>query len=199
MTRTSLVGVWLTLLLSIVVGLFWYNDWLYQLPTPVPANYREVPTGTTVSWVNDINATKDKPLFLHFYNPDCPCSKFNRSHFRSLVQTYKKQVNFAVVVMTDKKYSQQYIQDKIGLNVPVYFDKTIADRCGVYSTPQAAIIDNDQKLYYRGNYNSSRYCSDEKTAYAKIALAGLLESKSLPELDAKALTAYGCTIPVCKN
>lgn len=199
MTRTSLVVVWLTLLLSIVAGLFWYNDWVYQLPTPVPANYREVPTGTTVSLVNDVNVTSDKPLFLHFYNPDCPCSKFNRSHFRSLVQTYGESVHFAVVVMTDKKYSEEYIQEKIGLNVPVYFDKTIADRCGVYSTPQAAIIDVDQKLFYRGNYNSSRYCSDEKTAYAKNALAGLLASKSLPELDAKALTAYGCTIPVCKN
>ena len=108
-------------------------------------------------------------------------------------------MQFVVVVMTEKKYSEKYIQEKIGLELPVVFDQTVAERCGVYSTPQAAILDKDQKLYYRGNYNSSRYCTEEKTAYAKIALAGLLNSESLPVMTAQAVKAYGCSLPVCKN
>lgn len=199
MTRSGLVIVWLTLLFSTVAGLFWYNDWVYQLPTPVPLHYKPISIGTEINVKDQINAPADKPVFLHFYNPDCPCSRFNKSHFRSLVQSYGDKIHFAVIVLTDKKYSEKYIQDKIGLDLPVFFDQSIANRCGVYSTPQAAILDKNQKLFYRGNYNSSRYCTDEKTAYAKIALDGLLSSQTLPDIDQKALTAYGCTLPVCKN
>jgi hypothetical protein len=199
MTRFGLVMVWLTLLFSTVAGLFWYNDWVYQLPTPVPLHYIPISTGSPIYLKGKINAPTGKPVFLHFYNPDCPCSRFNKSHFRSLVQSYGNQVHFAVVVMTDKKYSEKDIQDKIGLNLPITFDRSIANQCGVYSTPQAIILDKDQKLFYRGNYNSSRYCTDEKSAYAKIALDGLLKSNTLPDVDPKALTAYGCTLPLCKN
>jgi hypothetical protein len=102
-------------------------------------------------------------------------------------------------VLSDKSYSVEKIQDKIGLDIPVIFDQSLADRCGVYSTPQAVLVDNSQKLYYRGNYNATRYCTEEKTAYAKMALDGLLNSQSLPVLSARALKSYGCTIPVCKN
>lgn len=199
MNRFGLVMVWLTLLFSTVAGLFWYNDWVYQLPTPVPLHYTPVLTGSQIDLSDKIHAPTGKPVFLHFYNPDCRCSRFNKSHFRSLVQSYGERVHFVVVVMTDKKYSKKYIQDKIGLELPVFFDPSIANQCGVYSTPQATILDKDQQLFYRGNYNSSRYCTDEKSAYAKIALDGLLNSNTLPDVDQKALTAYGCTLPLCKN
>ncbi|NIJ55456.1 DUF6436 domain-containing protein [Dyadobacter arcticus] len=199
MIRMGLVIAWLTMLLSSVGVLFWYNDWKYRLPTPVPANYVNVPPGTKIDLGKMIQSTGDKPVFLHFYNPECPCSRFNKSHFQSLVRSYGNSVHFVVVVLSDKAYSADEIQDKLGLKIPVVFDESIATRCGVYSTPQAALIDKDQKLYYRGNYNASRYCTEEKTAYAKIALNGLLKSQSLPTLTAQALKSYGCTMPVCKN
>ncbi|MHA4741229.1 TlpA family protein disulfide reductase [Dyadobacter sp. MSC1_007] len=199
MMRTGLVIAWLTLLASTVGALFWYNDWVYQLPTPIPKNYRPVKTGTVIDLGEQIQNQDDKPVFLHFYNPECPCSRFNKSHFQSLVRRYGRQVRFVVVVLSDKSYSVEKIQDKIGLDIPVIFDQSLADRCGVYSTPQAVLVDNSQKLYYRGNYNATRYCTEEKTAYAKMALDGLLNSQSLPVLSARALKSYGCTIPVCKN
>jgi hypothetical protein len=195
----GLVIAWLTLLLSTVGALFWYNDWVYQLPTPIPTNYKPVALGTRINLDKKIQNQTGKPVFLHFYNPECPCSKFNQSHFRSLVRTYGQDIDFVVVVLSDKKYSAEKIQDKLGLDIPVVFDQSVAARCGVYATPQAALIDGDQKLYYRGNYNASRYCTDEKTAYAKMAIEGLLESQSLPLMTAKALKSYGCTLPVCKN
>ncbi|CAG5068125.1 hypothetical protein DYBT9623_00854 [Dyadobacter sp. CECT 9623] len=198
MIRIALVTAWLTLLLSVVGALFWYNDWVYQLPTPVPRNYVSVATGTRINLGQDINVS-EKPVLLHFYNPECPCSRFNKSHFQSLVRSYGDKVQFTVVVLSDKKYSVEQIQDKIGLDIPVSFDQSLATRCGVYSTPQAALIDQEQQLYYRGNYNASRYCTDEKTAYAKIALDGLLKSESLPTLGTQALTSYGCSMPICKN
>ncbi|MCF2505171.1 redoxin domain-containing protein [Dyadobacter sp. CY107] len=199
MIKVAFVIAWLTLLLSSVAAIFWYSDWKYQLPTPVPKNYTAVTMGTKIDLKSKLPNMDDKAVFLHFYNPECPCSRFNKSHFQSLVREYGKDTHFVIVVLSDKIYSQEDIQEKIGLKIPVIFDQSLATQCGVYSTPQAAIIDNNRQLYYRGNYNSSRYCTAEKTAYAKIALDGLLKSQALPVMTAQALKSYGCMMPVCKN
>ncbi|GGB78864.1 DUF6436 domain-containing protein [Dyadobacter sediminis] len=197
MYRIILLSAWLMFLFVLASTLFWYNDWVYRMPTPVPAYYKSVSTGTKIDLSTQVNAPKGKPLFIHFYNPACPCSRFNKNHFQSLVHTYGKSIHFVVVVLSDEQYTRQYIQEKIGLNIPVLFDRSIAARCGVYSTPQAALIDTNQQLYYRGNYNASGYCSDKKTAYAKMAIDSLMQSRAILKWDQLALKAYGCTIPVC--
>lgn len=191
--------VWLTMLLSAVGALFWYNDWVYQLPTPIPDGYQPVHLGTPVALTNLPTLSKDKPVLLHFFNPGCPCSRFNAAHFRSLVRQYRQQVDVVVVVMSDKTYSVEEIQKRLGADVPVVFDQSVAKRCGVYSTPQAVLLDKNRHLYYRGNYNRSRYCVDEKTSYAKLALAHLLHNRSNPDFDPLALKAYGCSAPYCKT
>jgi hypothetical protein len=197
--KKILVLVWLALLLSAVGALFWYNEWVYHLPTPVPPGYRSVGRGTPVklNWPQGLNP--EKPLFLHFFNPDCPCSRFNIANFKSIVNRYGSQVNFAVVVINNDRYSASEIQDKLGLNIPVLFDQSIAKACGVYSTPQAVLIDKGHKLYYRGNYNRSRYCTDEQTNYAKMAINGLLHDNTRLTFDKMALQSYGCSLPNCKK
>ncbi|GAB3903297.1 hypothetical protein GCM10028803_31490 [Larkinella knui] len=101
--------------------------------------------------------------------------------------------------MSIKTYSVQQIQEKLELNLPVMFDKSIAAVCGVYSTPQAVLLDSKNRLYYRGNYNRSRYCTDERTSYAKRALIGLLNKDANQVIDPLAVRAYGCSLPYCKN
>lgn len=191
--------MWLLVLLSAVGALFWYTDWIYQLPTPVPANYKPVKNGTVIPVSKYVAVPSDKPVLLHFFNPACPCSRFNKTHFQALVREFSDRVTFAVVVMSPKPYSAEEIREKLGLALPVLFDPSIAKACGVYSTPQAVLLDTRHQLYYRGNYNKSRYCTDEKTSYAKMALAGLLRNESGPAFDPYALTSYGCSLPYCKN
>jgi hypothetical protein len=197
--RKLLVGIWLMLLLSGMGALFWYNEWIYHLPTPVPENYKPVSQGKLIKLKGQSQTDHTKPLFLHFFNPDCPCSRFNISNFKSLVKQYGHQINFVIVVMNNKLYTAREIQDKFDLNVPVLFDASIATSCGVYSTPQAVLLDTGHKLYYRGNYNISRYCTDEKTSYAKIAIAGLLHDDKKIIFDQLALRAYGCRLPNCNK
>ena len=79
--------------------------------------------------------------------------------------------------MNNNYYTAKQIQDKFGLDIPVLFDSSLAKACGVYSTPQAVLIDNNQNLYYRGNYNRSRYCTRQK-------------KQAMPNLPSKAC----CTI-----
>lgn len=121
------------------------------------------------------------------------------THFKSLVKLYGNEVDFGIVVMTNQQYTAKEIQDKFDLQIPVSFDTLIAASCGVYSTPQAVILTADHQLYYRGNYNKSRYCTDKNSNYAQIALEGLLHGNSNMLFDRHALTAYGCRLPECKK
>jgi len=201
----SLTKIFIAALLIIIgscIGyVFWYQEWKYSLPTPVPSNYRAINSGTYVS-IKDIPGLErsSKPLFLHFFNPDCPCSRFNISQFKSLVKEYGQIIDFAVVVLaSNSRYTEKDIQRKFDLALPVVFDSSYAAACGVYSTPQAAIINTDKSLYYRGNYNKSRYCTDKKTSYAQIAIDSLLAEQRQPLFGPAATVSYGCTLPTCKK
>lgn len=193
--KKGAVIIWLGLLFTGVSAFFWYNDLVYRLPTPVPENYKAVSTSATINLEPALKSDNNKPVFLHFFNPVCPCSRFNIAHFKSLVKQYADEASFAIVVMSNKEYTEKEIQNKFDIKLPVLFDTAIAASCGVYSTPQAVIIDTNQKLYYRGNYNKSRYCSDKKTEYARIALDSLLHHNPNVVFDQFALKAYGCELP----
>jgi len=193
--KKSVIIIWLLFLFAAVIAFFWQNEWVYNLPTPVPKNYKEVALASHIEVAKKWN--KKKPVFLHFFNPDCPCSRFNIPHFKSLIKQYGNEVTFMVVPITKIIYSEKEIQKRFGLTVPVLTDTTLAASCGVYSTPQAVIIDVHQQLFYRGNYNKSRYCTDKKTEYAKMALASLLSNRQHGPFDSYALKAYGCELPTC--
>jgi len=206
---------WLGLIFGGIIALFWYNSWKYQLPTPVPENYVSVNNGTLIKLPPEIllrsqaaskqtrlpesDHRQNKPVFLHFFNPDCPCSRFNLPHFKSLVKEYGHEMDFIVVVMNNTRYTTAQVKEKIGLDIPVSFDTAFAKSCGVYSTPQAVILTKDSQLYYRGNYNKNRYCTDKKTNYAQMAIENLLGNKQGKILDKYALTAYGCQLPTCEK
>ena len=193
-----LLTTWLLAILAVIVLLFWQNEWKYSLSTPVPANYHLVKQGDIINISYQSELKEKKPLFLHFFNPACPCSRFNIPHFKSLVKKYSNSINFAVVIMSnDSTYTVKDIQDKFGLLVPVLFDKSLAVSCGVYSTPQAALIDTNHKLYYRGNYNRSRYCTDANSNYAQQAIDSLLARHFNIVFNESALKSYGCQLPNC--
>lgn len=190
--------IWLCIVFTGIAFLFWQNEWKYSLPTPVPANYHKVETGSFVNAAALTGIKTGKPLFLHFFNPSCPCSRFNMSYFKTLVNKYGDKVNFAMVVIN--KYNQlsaDKIREKYKLQIPVLFNAAIADSCGVYSTPQAAILDTDSRLWYRGNYNKSRYCTEAGSNYAQIALDSLLSSHHQPLLSEAAYKSYGCQLSLC--
>jgi hypothetical protein len=197
--KKILLVSWLFILASGIGYVFWYNEWKFSLPTPVPDNYHAIDIGAKIA-IKELPEVpaNNKPLFLHFFNPDCPCSRFNVAHFRSLDKEFGDRMNFVVVALCRKdRYTESAIRKKFGFDMPIVFDSSYAAACGVYSTPQAAIIDTDQRLYYRGNYNKTRYCTDKKTNYAQIAIESLLSDQNNIDLGPAATKSYGCTLPVC--
>jgi thiol-disulfide isomerase/thioredoxin len=182
---------------SSMACIFWYTDWKYSLPTPVPAQYHPITSGSYIDLAGKLPVPGNKPVFLHFFNPDCPCSRFNIPYFKSLVKKYGDKISFAIVVLNNQTYTAKEIQEKFDVGLPVSFDSTIAAACGVYSTPQAVLLDASHHLYYRGNYNKNRYCTDPRSNYAQMAIDSLFGNIPRPVFTSLALKAYGCQLPVC--
>jgi hypothetical protein len=196
MLKKLLAGLWFTLLLLAISLLFWKNEFKYSLPTPIPENYSAIAIGSKVNLKCCI--TDSRPIFIHFFNPDCPCSRFNIPHVSSLIKEYGDRINFKIVVLNKHKtFTIEEIQQKFDAKIPVYFDENIAKNCGVFSTPQAVLLDASQNLYYRGNYNKTRYCTNADSNYAQMAIDALLKQTKTPSFDALALRAYGCSLPKC--
>jgi hypothetical protein len=165
----------------------------YALPTVLPHNYREVPVGTDLQLSVTNRELPSGAAFLHFYNPDCPCSRFNAAHLRQLIRSYQDSVPVIIVVPSEaaaKKAKREFGNDQ---QYVTDIDNRIANSCGVYSTPQAVLVDATGALFYRGNYNRSRYCTSNATNFAELALVAMLNHQPPPVFIEEATTAYGCT------
>jgi hypothetical protein len=181
-----------------IVGIFYYQEIQYLLPTPVPENYRSMPVGQLIRISNHVPVNFNKPVVLHFFNPQCPCSRFNMDHVQRLIRKYEQQFNFyAVLQAEDGAGAAENFRSKYDLAIPVILDtdKQIAAACGVYATPQAVILNKQGELYYRGNYNKARYCTDPRSNYAQMAMDSLLAAKPAPVFVELATQAYGCELP----
>ena len=183
--------------LSAIVLIFWYQEMQYLLPTPVPKNYRVILPNEVIEYDSAlIPRHYAKPKLLHFFNPDCPCSRFNLTHFRTLQKTYTQQVEFFVVVTSQEKAADaKKLLTENDVTIIVDADERLAKACGVYSTPQAALIQTSNLLYYRGNYNRSRYCTDERSNFVQMAMDSLLNQKKPPNFSELATQSYGCSLP----
>lgn len=201
--RKILVVSILTFIFCVIGVVFYKAELKYLRPTPIPEGYQAVMLDTEISLEELISSTGEGPAFYHFYNPDCPCSRFNLDHFQALVKTYGDKVNFTVVAQENSTETYQQVvaafDPEDQLNIVMDKDKRLATAMGVYSTPQAVLLNTNNKLYYRGNYNKSRYCTDPGKFYAQQALDSLLANRPTPTFDNLATTSYGCELDEQKD
>ena len=183
--------------LCLIGWIFWEHEIKYASPTPLPDHFKDVSIGSRID-LGPMNVSSGKSTVLHFFNPDCPCSKFNMKDFESLSKKYANRVNFYIVLQTDNEDAENEFKKRYELNLPVLPDRggIISDMCGIYSTPQAVILDKNSVIYFKGNYNKSRFCTRKQTRYVEIALDSLVQDKPLPMFVQAELTLpYGCTLP----
>jgi hypothetical protein len=176
--------------------LFWHQEMKFVLPTPVPVNYTPRLPAEAIDLPAVADFPENQPLYFHFFNPDCPCSRFNLKHFRSLKKQFESQVKIYAIIpaYADLEYAKEMIDDE-SISILQDKDDSLATACGVYATPQAVIIDNQRKLFYRGNYNRTRYCTLKESNYAEIALTALTRGEPPPVFNIFATQSYGCELP----
>lgn len=193
--RITIFVIFVSGILASIAFIFWRHEYQFNLPTPKPKNVKLVEKGDLVSldFIDNKRAS-----YIHFYNYDCPCSRFNIKEFQSLVHEYKGEVDFYAIIESEG-LSQDDIKDfqtKYDLGIPVIQDKNgkIASQLGIYSTPQVVILNSDT-VYYKGNYNKARFCLTKNTKFAEIALHSLVNKQPLPVFPAVAAIPYGCSLP----
>jgi hypothetical protein len=190
------VILFLTGIVLAIAGIFWYQEMQYLMPTPVPQGYTVVHPEELIEYDTVlIPQQHQKPKLLHFFSPECPCSRFNLKHFQALTKTYGSLVDFYVVVDNAEKAERAKELISSDITIVVDQDKKLANVCGVYSTPQAAIIQTSNRLYFRGNYNRSRYCTNKESNFVQMALDSLAAGKMPPVFSELATNAYGCSLP----
>jgi peroxiredoxin len=178
--------------------IFWEQELQYSLPTPVPANFVDVKAGDTVDLKNDLAMRENKPALLHFFNFDCPCSRFNMKEFERMAHKYKGEADFFVVIQSEEEDAVEQFQNKYELDIPAVLDKdgVISKKCGIYATPQAVLLDKNSAIYFKGNYNKARFCAKKETRFAEIAMDYLLKNEPLPLFMQYAVSEpYGCSLP----
>ena len=195
MSHTIRVGALIMILggcLSCIATLFWKQELQYQLPTPIPSGYHEVAVGQRV--LLPARFEKTRAHFIHFYNSDCPCSRFNAQHLKSLIGEFKDSISISIIVPTTRDIAKAKSEFGDVIEIAADENGAIAKACGVYSTPQAAIIDRKGNLYYRGNYNASRYCTSRATNFAELSLIALINNNPSPSFGLLATQSYGCEL-----
>jgi hypothetical protein len=205
------VAVWRPVTaLAVVLGLMvfagytlWEQDWKWGLPTPRPAGLQQPPIGAPLELPDAIAArwspAARRPLFLHFFNPDCPCSRFNQDHVRDLIQAHRGRLTIVAVIEPEggpvAAHAVADAERELGVPVLLDADGSIAKQAGVYSSPQAVLVTAAGSLYYRGNYNLARYCTDSRTEFARIAIEHVLAGDPAYDAPLQARIAYGCPLP----
>jgi hypothetical protein len=193
MIRTALVGVFLASVFGAIAYIFWKEEVQYTLPTPIPANYQAIAVGETIP-TSELGLP-NKALYLHFYNPDCPCSRFNAQHIRQIIRSHGDSISSFVIVPSANDIPAAKKEFGEAMDFRVDVNGALSKACGVYSTPQAVVIDEKGKLFFRGNYNRARYCTAQATNYAELALVSLINGSSPPVFDLFATQSYGCSLP----
>jgi hypothetical protein len=193
--RIAGVTFLLLVVFSTIGAIFWYQEGQYLLPTPKPKNYHSVlPNHPIKIDTMLVSEQHSKPKLFHFFSPDCPCSRFNIKHFLTLKRKYKNEIDFYAVVTDEQKISSA--EKMLDEDIIILIDKEekLAKACGVYSTPQAAILQTDNKLFFRGNYNKSRYCTNKNSNFVQMALDSLVAKKNPPHFSELATDSYGCVL-----
>jgi hypothetical protein len=189
--RNRSIVTWIALLVgeaclaALAVGAFWWQDWRYSLPTPRPVALKQTAIGERMELPKAVGMAA-RPTLLHFFNPNCPCSRFNLDHVRDLITKYAGQVRVVAVLENADAAAAKQAFERLDLDCEVVPDPQgeIAALAGVYSTPQGVVLDEQGLLYYRGNYNRglAQLPPPHFPNDATIALGCELPANQLPSL-----------------
>lgn len=196
--KILLYSLVMSMLLGLVFTIFWFQQTRFLLPTPKPNYHREVSIGSLPDLQKEGIQLEEEISLFHFYNPDCPCSRFNLDHFRDLLRAYDQQVGFYIVLQSP---SDEFDEEVASGKLKVLLDEQgkIADLCGVYATPQAVVMNREGSIVYRGNYNRARFCTSKNSWFTQMVLDSELGSQAEVQLSEEALVPYGCNLPSDKE
>ncbi len=167
----------MSLLLGTSVCLFWQEEYKFYSSTHKNSQKR---AGSHVDL--GLQVLNHRPSFLHFYDNSCKFSRTNLAHLGLFIGSDTTLLDYYVVCKARTDTAMLRAKYAVPRHMKFLYDSTgqIARKCGVGSTPQAAIIDADQSLYFVGDYSlDNSLCGPANIQYSgpAIALDRILRNK----------------------
>jgi peroxiredoxin len=149
----------------------------------------------------DYSALKGSITLVLFISVQCPVSNAYNDRMSALYRDYApKGVKFIVINANRTESSSAVAQHAREHNFPftVYKDQgnIVADRFGATVTPEAYVIDGEDKVRYHGSIDDSKNPSHVSTQRLRLALDAVLAGNPPPQAETK---AFGCTIKRMKT
>jgi len=133
------------------------------------------------------------PVLFHFWDPDCPCSRFNVDHVRALVARFRPAgVEFVVVTPQGTADAAKRVRETFGTGVLAL--ARAPRQAAVPASPAALLFGADGRPRYFGPYSSGAFCSATNGAYVETALEELQAGRPGSTLEMLAVGCY-CTWP----
>ncbi len=173
---------------------------MMELATPAPDfELEEVTDGSTVALAD---LAESPALVVAFLCKHCPFVVHVQDEFASLAHEYQARgVQFVGIGSNDPGVSpddtpEGLAQQKreVGFDFPYLFDadQSVAKAYGAACTPDVFVFDQDRKLAYRGQIDSSRPNKGEPDgADLRAALDALVDGRPVPEDQ---VPSMGCSI-----
>ncbi len=198
MKRKTAEAIKPLLVLLPIFGLVLYVFWTSDIRNRLISTQKDIPAvGSTVK-IGDLTLdTSADKMYLHFYDQNCHYSKKNIAHLDKLIAETHEAIQWIIVTKTDVGIGTTPIE-RFGKQVKwvVDADGTIADRMGVFMTPQAVLLEGST-IYYRGNYTKNgAFCGADniKSSNPAIAIQSKLKGQPLPFLMATSNSYVGCPL-----
>ena len=144
-----------------------------------------------------LNALKLKNgSVLIFVAVQCPVSNAYNERMEKLAQDYKARGIAVIGINSNVTESAADVKSHAAthnLTFPILKDpgNKIADRLGATKTPEAYVLDANNKLVYHGRIDNSKDASGVNSSELRDALEALLAGKPIEKSTAM---AFGCTI-----
>ena len=196
-----------TLWLAGTVYAFWWFEFRHLRPFEAEAAARAESfsgEGLAAALGELLPADDRVPATLfHFWDPACPCSRFNEEHVRELRERYAAQgIRFAVIprpgrfesLSEARRAAEEHFGEVELIDLPEARFRALP----VPSAPALAIVDqratdtatdNGPALAYFGPYSVGAVCSSSTGTFAESTLDDLLAGKRPRQLNT---IAFGC-------
>lgn len=173
---------------------FWHFQFSQLRPFTPPQNDRAFFDGEVIS--KRIESLPIAPAgaatLIHFWDPACPCSRFNDDHLRALVEQYAPNGIEVLVVPAPGAPipSTGTLQARYGTAVRLAAPELRALRPP--SSPAVAVVDNKEQLAYFGPYSTDGLCSADGGGFVEAVLDNLLAGRQSRQFNT---LAFGCYCP----
>lgn len=137
-----------------------------------------------------------KGTVIIFISAQCPVSNAYNERMEKLAQEYQARGVNVIGINSNATESVEWVKSHAkekGFTFTILKDKgnKIADMFGAEHTPEAYLIDANNKLLYHGAIDNAQNASMVQSNYLRDAINAMLDGKPVAKAEAK---AFGCSI-----